>query len=141
MSGQISIEARLEILDLYARQAQAIDGSDPAGWARTFTADGVFESPTYRLTATGSAELEEFAKTSNEAALARGEQLRHILDSVVMEAGQDASSIAVLAYLMIVATTAEGSRIDRMTTVHDELRRVDCAWLLAHRRVFRDAPA
>ncbi|HVW45177.1 MAG TPA: nuclear transport factor 2 family protein [Amycolatopsis sp.] len=137
-SGDLpSTEDRLAVLDLYARQSHAIDGGDAAGWAATFTPGGSFESPTYRLVATGTAELTAFAADSNSAALARGEQLRHWISAVVLShAGEDA--LAAQAYLLIIATSSAGSRIDRSVRLVDDLRRVDGEWLVTRRKVLRD---
>ena len=133
----MTIEDRLDIVDLYARQSHAIDGGDAVGWARTFTEDGRFESPTFRLTAVGHDELERFARSSNDAALARGEHLRHWIDAVVMTRIDDLAT-HVEAYLMILATSAQGSRVDRSVRVIDDLAKVDDEWLLTSRVVLRD---
>jgi hypothetical protein len=45
-----------EIQQLYAKYAHTIDSGDAAGWARTFTVDGVFGN------AKGTEKLEAFAK-------------------------------------------------------------------------------
>jgi hypothetical protein len=130
-------EDRFGILDLYAAQSHRIDGGDAAGWAATFTDDGTFVSPTYKLTATGRDELEAFAASSNSAALARGDQLRHLMDNLVFEpAGPD--QIRVQAYLIIFATSTAGSRVDRTVRVFDELARIDGHWLVRVRKVVRD---
>jgi SnoaL-like domain len=138
----IDLEDRLDILDMYARQAHRIDGGDAAGWASTFTEDGSFESPTYGLTAVGREALRDFAAASNGAALARGEQLRHhasqiVIDAIAVKAGS-AASASVTSYLLIVATTTAGSRIDRSARMFDEVRKVDGQWLVASRSVTRD---
>jgi ketosteroid isomerase-like protein len=135
----ITVEDRLAIGDLYARQSHLIDGGDADGWAATFTADGVFESPTYRLTATGRAELAKFAADSNGAATARGVQLRHWIGQLVIDPTD--TGAGVLAYLVIVATSAEGSRIDRSLRVVDVLARTAGGWRVASRKVFRDDQA
>lgn len=133
----IPLVDRLAIDDLYARQGQAIDGGDSAGWAATFTPDGVFESPTYALVAQGPQALAEFAARSNSAALGRGVQLRHWMTaSVLTEAG--AGRIRNSAYLMILATSVDSTTIDRSLTVDDTLERIDGEWLLASRVVQRD---
>ncbi|MCU1476389.1 MAG: hypothetical protein JWQ64_1082 [Subtercola sp.] len=139
----IDVVDRLDILDLYARQAHAIDSGRAGDWAQCFTADGVFVSPTYNLTATGRPELTAFAESSNSAALARGDQLRHWLDAIIMTptgagTGGDIDAVHVEAYLMILATSAAGSRVDRSLRVLDDLRRVDAEWYLSSRTVFRD---
>ncbi len=132
----LALEDRLEVHELYARQAHAIDSGDAAGWAGTYVADGVFASPTFQLVATGTAALEEFARTSYGRARDRGDQLRHHLDTVVMTG--DTGSLIVDAYLVILATSAEGSRIDRSLTVQDTLTRTADGWRMRSRTVFRD---
>jgi len=133
----IEVGARLDILDLYARQSHAVDSGNGDAWADTYTQDGVFQSPTYQLTARGHAELSAFARTSNDAALARGEQFRHLITGIALTpAGPD--RIDAMAYLTILATTKEGSRVDRVLVLHDVLRRVGDEWLFASREVFRD---
>ncbi|MES2169178.1 MAG: nuclear transport factor 2 family protein [Actinomycetota bacterium] len=136
-ASTMTADDRLDILDLYARQSHAIDGGDSLGWARTFAANGRFESPTFRLTATGYEQLEQFAKSSNDAALARGEHLRHWIDAVVMTRVDELNAHAE-AYLMIIATSIEGSRIDRSVRVIDDLVKTNGEWLLASRTVVRD---
>jgi hypothetical protein len=133
----IGVEDRLDLLDLYSRQAHLIDGGDAAGWAATFTADGSFESPTYGLKAVGRDALREFAEASNGAARARGEQLRHHASQVVIEAAGPARA-TVAAYLLIVATTTAGSRIDRSVRLFDELVKSGGRWLVGARLVVRD---
>jgi hypothetical protein len=133
----LSVDDRLAILDLYARQSHRIDGGDAAGWAATFTTAGTFISPTYQLTANGPSELQAFAESSNGPARARGEQFRHLLDNVVFTV-IDADHVQVEAYLIIFATTTSGSRIDRTVLVFDDLIRVEGQWLVQLRRVVRD---
>ncbi|CAN5202122.1 hypothetical protein BH09ACT6_BH09ACT6_04940 [soil metagenome] len=137
-AARLPVEDRLDICDLYARQSHAIDGGDARQWALTFTIDGVFESPTFHLTAVGHQELEKFARESNDAALARGEQLRHWMNAIVI-LPRTSEEADVHAYLMIIATSSAGSRIDRSLRVEDVVSRADGEWLLAHRQVFRDA--
>jgi hypothetical protein len=136
MAEFLGTEDRFEILDLYARQSHFIDGGDAAGWAATFTEQGSFHSPTYGLTVTGWAELEKFAAESNGAAWERGDQLRHWLDQIVIDLTPEGAQVQ--AYLLIVATSSQGSRIDRSLRVADELAQVEGRWRVASRRVFRD---
>lgn len=132
----LSVADKQAIGELYAVQSHAIDSGDASGWAATFTPDGSFESPTYRLTATGTKELTAFASTSNSAAVTRGDQLRHWLSSLVFTV--EAGGTAVAGYMMILATSASGSRVDRSLTFEDHLTRHGAGWLVASRQVFRD---
>ena len=136
-SGLITVEDRLAILDLFARQSHCIDGGDAAGWAATYSVDGSFHSPTYKLTATGRAALEDFAANSNAGAQARGEQFRHHV-SAVMLTPKTATEVSSVSYLMILATTVDGTRVDRSVRMFDELVKVDGEWFVASRTVLRD---
>jgi hypothetical protein len=131
------IADRLAVYDLYARQAHLIDGGAADGWAKTFTVDGRFSSPTYGLTAVGRGELAEFAASSNNAALARGQQYRHWVDQLVIQQ-QGPGEMRVDGYMLIVATTAESTGIERSLRLVDVLRCVDGEWLVASREMFRD---
>jgi len=133
----ITTEDRLEILELYGVQSHAVDGGDGEAWAATYAEDGVFESPTYQLTARGRDELRAFAENSNGAALARGEQFRHVVTGIVLDEIEE-GRVRARAYMTILATTAEGSRVDRSLVVHDELVRVAGSWLFRERKVYRD---
>jgi len=133
----IDIADRLDIYDLYARQSQAVDNGDGEGWAATYTEDGVFESPTYELVARGGGELSAFARDSNSAALERGEQFRHVVSSIVLVPESD-GSVSARAYLMILATNVNGTRIDRSVVMHDRLVKVGDAWLFSARKTVRD---
>lgn len=136
-SALITVEDRLAILDMFARQSHAIDGGDAAGWAATYALDGSFHSPTYQLTATGRPALTEFADNSNSGAKARGEQFRHHV-SAVMLTPKSATEVSSVSYLMILATTVDGTRVDRSVRMFDELIKVQGEWLVASRTVLRD---
>lgn len=137
-AASIDLADRLEILDLYARQSHAVDSSDGEGWASTYTEDGVFHSPTYNLSARGRADLSDFARSSNDAAYARGEQFRHVVSAIVLTPAGE-GRIDSKAYLVILATAKEGTRIDRSLVLHDELRRVEGRWLFSSRMSYRDS--
>lgn len=133
----IDVKDRLDIFDLYARASHASDASDGDGWAATFTEDGEIVSPTYGATARGRGALKEFIETTNDAALARGDQYRHVVTAITMVPAGPAR-IDAKAFLMITATRREGSRIDRTIVMIDELRLVDGEWLFSRREARPD---
>lgn len=136
-SDVITVEDRLAILDLFARQSHCIDGGDAAGWAATYAIEGSFHSPTYKLTATGRVALQEFAASSNAGARSRGEQFRHHVSAVLLTP-KSAAEVTSVSYLMILATTLDGTRVDRSVRMFDELVKVEGEWLVASRTVLRD---
>jgi ketosteroid isomerase-like protein len=135
--GAVPVADRIEIDALYARQSHAVDESDGEAWAATYTEDGVFESPTYRLSATGPAELAAFARDSNDRARGQGRQFRHVISSVWLTSGGP-DRMHARAYLMIHVTDAESTKIDRSIVLNDTLVRTDGGWRVQHRAVQRD---
>ena len=128
----------VQVMRLYARQSRLIDSGDAAAWAATFTADGVFASPSYPEPATGTQQLIAFAERF-AAGNASGTVSRHVITNVDVLPGADEDRLVVHAYLQIVATPrGEFSRLVRLTTITDQLRRLDGAWRVAHRQVLRD---
>jgi len=128
----------VQVMRFYARQSRLIDSGDAAGWAQTFTPDGVFASPSYPEPATGTRQLIAFGKRF-AAGNASGTVSRHVLTNVDVLPGADDDKLVVHAYLQIVATPrGEFSRLLRLTTITDQLVRLDGAWRVAHRQVLRD---
>ncbi|XBB70186.1 nuclear transport factor 2 family protein [Nocardioides sp. WV_118_6] len=130
---------------LYARQSRLIDEGDAQGWAATFTADGVFDSPSYPQPVVGTAALLGFAEDFRTVVERTRTRLRHVVTNVDVRPGPDAGDpdrVVAHAYLQIVETPAgEGSRLVRLTTITDDLVRDDTAalgWRVARRRVRRD---
>src|ERR1700722_360587 len=78
-----NLEDREKVRELFARFCHAID--DPAryeDWVRTYTPDGVFDSPiagTHR----GHEELRAFTKALGASAVGNVQQ-RHIVENLVM---------------------------------------------------------
>ncbi len=126
------------IHQLYARQSRAIDSGAAQEWARTFTADGEFHSPTYPDPVVGTAALTEFAAEFDRAARVAGERRRHVLSNLLVER-VDARTLAVSAYLQVVTTRIGGeARLARVTTIDDRLTLVGDDWKITRRAVERD---
>jgi len=138
MAQHEDLIAVLEVQGLYARQSHLIDGGDAEGWADTFTADGVFASPSYPAPVRGTEALAVFARRFVQAGEAAGEVQRHVLTNVDVTRLEGAEA-EVRAYLQIIATRrGEASRLVRLTTVSDRLVRRDGGWRVARRDVVRD---
>lgn len=123
---------------LYGRQSHAIDSGRARDWAETFTADGIFDSPSYPEPEVGTDALVAFAERFFDDARAADEKRRHVVTDVAVDAITD-NELEVDCYLQIMATPRGGeTRIVRFTTVHDRIVRVGDRWRVAHRRVSRD---
>lgn len=127
-----------EVHQLYGSQSRYIDSGHAADWAATFTADGEFHSPSYPEPVIGTAALTEFAAAFREGARAANEVRRHVVTNIAVRQ-VDSSTLAVGAYLQIVATAPGGpARLVRMTTLEDRLEHTGGSWLVARRHVSRD---
>lgn len=141
---EVSDAVASQVHRLYARQSRLIDEGDAQGWAATFTADGVFASPSYPEPVVGTAALVGFAADFRATGERTRTRLRHVITNVdvLPDPAGDPDRVRGLAYLQIVATPAgEESRLIRLTTITDDLVRDAAAphgWRVARRRVRRD---
>jgi hypothetical protein len=123
-----------EVLQLLGEQSFAIDDGDASGWARTFTEDGTFSSPTYGEPIRGRADLTAFAARHDSTVAGR-----HVVTGTHLvrtdSAGDDCDARSTL---LIVAPASDGdARILRITTIDDHLVRVDGRLLVQRRQVTR----
>lgn len=129
------------IHQLYARQSHLIDGGDAEAWARTFTPDGEFHSPTYPAPVVGREGLRAFAEDFARGAGEAGEIRRHVVTNLFVESA-DSTKAQVSAYLQVIGTRGTGqTRILRFTTLRDRLVHDGRTWRIAHRDVRRDDTA
>ncbi|WP_019608975.1 nuclear transport factor 2 family protein [Nocardiopsis sp. CNS-639] len=129
------------IHQLYARQSHLIDGGHADAWARTFTPDGEFHSPTYPAPVVGRDRLRAFAEDFAHAAREAGEVRRHVVTNLFVESA-DTTQAQVSAYLQVIGTRVTGdTAILRFTTVSDRLVRDGQDWRIARRDVRRDDTA
>ncbi|OZC84526.1 nuclear transport factor 2 family protein [Rhodococcus sp. 15-649-1-2] len=134
----IDAETATAIQLLYGRQSHAIDSGRADEWARTFTQDGVFDSPSYPQPAVGTAALTAFAEQFFADATAAQEKRRHVITNLSVDDRQD-GSLDVDCYLQIMATPRGGAtRLVRFTVVHDRVVHENGSWRVACRTVSRD---
>ncbi|OZC61779.1 hypothetical protein CH306_09995 [Rhodococcus sp. 15-725-2-2b] len=127
-----------EIQLLYGRQSHAIDSGRATEWAETFTADGVFDSPSYPEPEAGRDRLIAFAQRFFDSASDANERRRHVITNIAVDL-VSVDELAVDCYLQIMATPRGGeTRLVRFTSVRDRVVRVDDRWRIQHRTVTRD---
>jgi hypothetical protein len=125
----------VDIDQLYARQSQAIDVGDAAGWADTFTENGTFESPTYGQTVSGRVELAAFAQRFADTAAAEGRSYRHWTNSIVLNA-EGENRVTASGYLAIVSIEPQAPpRFERHVEISDQLARTAAGWRFRSRVV------
>jgi len=140
--GALSPEDRLEIHELLARRAYASDTADPAGWAETFTADGVLEQPPAELDLPGGASDLPSTVAGRDAltefltgALPNIEGLRHVITNVFVDAA--AGGATARSYFHVLDSGRSVTVVTGRYT--DTLERTDAGWRTSHLKVEMDA--
>jgi actinorhodin biosynthesis protein ActVIA len=128
-------ELYTEVLQHYARQMRLLDERDLAGYAATFTEDGVFShSPDREPARTRAgilAELEAFHEQFATDPMAR----RHHFSQVDVDPRPD-GTIAVVCYALVVIKRPDSApEIRASCVVHDVLVREDGGLFNRSRRV------
>jgi hypothetical protein len=136
----LTVEDRLDIMELLARYNHAIDGllPDPAeAWADTFTDDGVFETVGHYDPPTvlrGRKELVAFAANVQET---RPRQGYHWNNNVIIEG--DGDEARETCYLRTARALIGGPEEVGVTGVYrDELRKVAGRWRFTRRVITFD---
>ena len=130
----LSVQDHLAIQQLYAKYNHAIDSGNGAGWAATFSGDGVFSSATG--TFTGTEQLAGFG-----TAFATRMKARHWTNNLVLEGdGQTASGTCYLALYRLTPGEKPPAGILTTAIYTDELAKgADGAWRFTKRTVTGDS--
>jgi ketosteroid isomerase-like protein len=131
----LTVADRVEILELLARYAHAIDTSDGEAYADCFTDDGVIELRSSGLHVQGRAALVEFAREDH----ARGGAARHLTNSPIIEGDGDRATIRVYLLRLTQDRSLDERRgIGPVGFYHDTLRRIAGRWRFERREAFID---
>ena len=127
--GSLTAADYIEIEQLYARYARALDLGDPEAWADTFTADGVFRD------ATGRDELVAYAENSYGRRQGTGRHWNSQLVVTPTAEGADGS-----AYLLLLDVGAQPPGINVAGLYSDKLVKTPAGWRFKSRRVAIEGP-
>ncbi|MEM3085889.1 MAG: nuclear transport factor 2 family protein [Halobacteria archaeon] len=127
----LSLQDRLDILDLCARYNRSVDSGDAEGWLAVWTEDGVFETPfgTFK----GHKALRSFLRMFVSMG---GRGRRHWSGNFVLEGEGDGARL--WATLLLVSTQGTPS-LFATGTYTDTLQRVGGAWRFKHRKLALDS--
>lgn len=129
----LAIEDQLAIQQLYARYNHTIDAGDGAGWAATFTPEGVFSSASG--TFTGSEALTAFGD-----AFAKRMKGRHWTNNLLIDGEGDAATGSCYLMLLRLSPGEQPPAAILSTAIYrDELVRVSGGWRFARRVVSNDS--
>ncbi|NMI01120.1 nuclear transport factor 2 family protein [Pseudonocardia acidicola] len=129
LSDTLDAVARLELHELYARYTHAFDEGRSGELAQLFTADGEFVRPGAEPVR-GRAALAELVT----AAAARGTGNRHLVSSMVVEAGGRPGTARGTAYVQVVGIGEDAVRLVAIGRYDDEFAREDGRWAFRSRR-------
>lgn len=131
-AARLSPQDVADIQQLYARYNFAIDTGDAAGWADTFTADGVFNK-----SFTGRDALMGFIKLWREKL--SGANRRHWNSNLNLSGTPNGAHGEV--YLMLLDVSVKPAVINTTGTYSDELVKTKDGWRFKTRAVNADTPA
>ncbi|MFC7922715.1 nuclear transport factor 2 family protein [Streptomyces cinereoruber] len=121
----------------YARHMHLLDGGAATAWARTFTADASFASPSMTEPVRGRDGIEAGARAAVAGRAAAGEVHRHWVTMTTIRPAADGAE--AVSYVEILATPRGGApRIELSCVMRDRLVRRDGELLVAERVVTRD---
>ena len=121
---------KLEIIEVTARYALAMDEHNTEAWLKTWCADGKWEGAlgTY----VGTPNLPNLLRDLGE----RNDGRRHIITNHVIDFGSPTEA-SQTCYMQIVAYKG-GCRLVGTAVYRDQLRKIDGRWLFVHRRMTID---
>ncbi|WP_116083576.1 nuclear transport factor 2 family protein [Tropicimonas sp. IMCC34011] len=128
-----SVQDYIEIHQLYARYARAIDSGDGAGWANCYAEKGRYLSSTFGE-CNGRTELSDFAVDHYARWIDLGVQTRHWNNQVLLEQ-QDDGSVAGSVYILLFGVKeGEAPQALLQSVYTDRLVQEEGRWVLAQRR-------
>lgn len=133
MPDLVNLQDRLDIHELYARYAVAIDNHEADDWVACFTSDGSFESGRFGKHV-GRDGLARFTKLYRESL--GGASVLHIITNVYFKIeGEAGTGTCCLTYYHCKEGKIQQEAVGRYM---DTLRKVDGRWFFASRKVTLD---
>jgi uncharacterized protein (TIGR02246 family) len=130
MAARLTVEDRLDVLDLLARYAHAQDEADIEGFLGCFTTDAVLDLPDKQVA--GADDLRAFAEYFAAKPGRPGWQ-HHITNSVIDGEGD---SCRVKSFLLWITKDGEGrSVVSGQATYIDDCVKTDGGWRIARHAV------
>ena len=133
----LNADDHAEIMMLSGRYSQGVDLGEVETWRSVWTDDGIMEMESAGMKLTGD---DLWAVPANRDPAAP--QTRHRASSFVINGDGDAATMSSYVTVVIVPAADDSSgdpaRVGFHGRYQDELRRVDGAWKIAHRKIIAD---
>ncbi|EGX60566.1 nuclear transport factor 2 [Streptomyces zinciresistens K42] len=121
----------------YAQHMQLLDDGDAVAWARTFTEDASFTTPSMTEPVRGRDDIESGGRAAVAGRAEAGEVHRHWVTMTTLRPAADGAD--ALSYVEILVTPRRGvPRIEPFCVMRDRLVRRGDALLVAERVITRD---
>jgi 3-phenylpropionate/cinnamic acid dioxygenase small subunit len=128
-----SIGDYIEVTQLYARYARAIDSGDGKGWSNCYAQRGRYKSTTFGE-CNGREELDVFAVDHFKRWIDKGIQTRHWNNQVLLTQNEDGTITGSVYVQLFGVKKGERPQSYLQTTYTDTLIREDGRWVLKERR-------
>lgn len=123
MDSRLSVEDRLDIIDLFNRYSYFVDDNDQEAWLDLFTPDGVFDVPGL-MCKQGRDALRDVIRMVSEGS---GGHWRHQLTNILAEPGDQPGTARVRFYGLVTDWRGEG-HLSTFNNYHGELRKEGGTW-------------
>jgi hypothetical protein len=124
----LSVQDRLDIMDLIARSSQTFDRGDAVGYSRLFTEGGIIEGGGRRVQ--GRADIQRLQVKATHEQLPAAKYAQHWTSSHVIEGGDDSATMR--CFFNYINVLDEGKSL-ASGLYEDRYAKVDEHWLIAHR--------
>lgn len=134
--SSLSVEDRVDLIDLVARYAECVDSGDAEGYAALFTPDAVVEHSAGSVQ--GRDEIQAWvAALASEDRVGKNSRLKHIMGLPVVRGDGDRATIRT--YVTIPRHMDSGEIVIRLAgTYWDDCVKQDGQWLFAKRVIDLD---
>jgi 3-phenylpropionate/cinnamic acid dioxygenase small subunit len=135
------MESDAEIRAVLYRYAHAYDDGNLDGAIDCFTVDAEMWVSTRPEPIRGHGDLRTFFGAAREARRAAGTQPRHVISNVLVDISEDGASAQTRAYVTLILSGSDGTRVDCTGVYRDQLIVTADGWRFQERQLTFDGAA
>lgn len=127
MATRLTVEERLDIIDLFSRYCYLLDSGQREAWLDLFVSDGVFDVPGLSC----MEGREQIGAIADMVINGSGGNWRHQMANVLPAAGDRAGTANVKAYSLVTDWSAGGA-VNTFNDYDVQLEKVGSDWRITH---------